>query len=505
MTGAPTLVELSGVSKSFGATRALRAVDLSLAMGEVHVLAGENGAGKSTLIRILSGVIRDFEGTLYFKRRRVLLEGPRAAQALGIATIHQELSLVGCLSIADNLALCSPESMWRPTSSGLRAQQARAALDTLGLDVDPKTLAQDLPLQQRQLVEIARALSQKAELLIMDEPTSALGDPGVKLLFSRIRQLRERNITIVFITHRMDEIYEIADRISVLRDGRLVETARARDLPREELVKKMVGRSIVSVAPQRPSTFLPKRLEVEGLSVRSTTSGPPLSDISFELRRGEVLGVAGLQGSGASELLFALGGALPRESGTLRLDGAVLSARTVREASAAGVILQPGDRSLSIFPELSPLENVTLASLQSFSRAGFIQKRIERRAVAQVTQRMAVTTVSLDSPACQLSGGNQQKLVLCRCLLAEPKLLLLDDPTRGIDIGAKADTYALISELSQQGVSVLLYSSELEELLQLSARILVLSRGRISTTLSHKPFRADALMKAAMGAASDVR
>jgi ABC-type sugar transport system ATPase subunit len=491
------LVALEAVGKSFGPTRALDAVSLELYPGEVHVLAGENGAGKSTLIRILSGAITDYEGMLRVGGRPARFSGPEAARTAGVATIHQELSLIGPMSVADNLLLAEPGGFWVPRS---RREQARRRLAGLGLQIDLDARVESLPISVQQQLEIARALMRDASALVMDEPTSALSDADAERLFERIEELRRQGRGILYISHRMEEIFRLADRISVLRDGRRVLTAAARQLDQGRLVSAMVGRSLEPPAPRSG----PKRGEIL-LSARSLARRGPvtLEEISFDLRSGEILGLAGIAGSGASTLLHALFGSLgPLDAGSVRLAGEPLSPRSPAASIRRGVVLLGSDRALSLIAELPITHNATLSSLRRFSRAGFVERGAERAAASAILGRLRLSTAELGAPVRQLSGGNQQKVALARCLLAEPRLLLLDEPTRGIDVGAKAEVHALIRELAAAGIGVLLVASEMEELLALSDRILVLYRGRIADRLERQEFSRERVLASAMGAAA---
>jgi ABC-type sugar transport system ATPase subunit len=489
---AEPLVELRGIGKSFGSTRALDGVSLEIRAGEVHVLAGENGAGKSTLIRVLSGAISDFDGELLVQGASVRLKNPAHALSAGIAAIHQELSLVGSLSVADNLALGSGTRPWSVRSPRADREHARRRLGELGLNVDPERRVESLPLSVQQELEIARALLRGARVIVMDEPTSALGEAEAERLFSRIGELVRRGAGVVYISHRMEEIFRLADRISVLRDGRLVLGCAAAELDRERLVRAMIGR-----APGETRAPVPAPAGQPVLEVRAESSG-----ISFALHPGEIVGLAGLAGSGASELLHALFGASGRiEPAELRLAGAPFVPESPRRSLARGLVLLGNDRRLTLVPELAVVQNATLSSLRRFSRKLLIERSAERDAARAELERLAVRGAGdLEGPVRRLSGGNQQKVALARCLLAEPRVLLLDEPTRGIDVGAKADVYRLMHELSERGVAILLVASELEELIALSHRVLVMHRGRIVDELGASEISRERIVASAMGA-----
>jgi ABC-type sugar transport system ATPase subunit len=474
------LCELRSVSKTFGATRALRDVSFDVASGEVHVLAGENGAGKSTLIKILSGALPEFEGQLLVNGAVQRFRSPDDAARAKIATIHQELSLVEPMSVVDNLFLGERPGLFSLASPAARLADAKRVLALMELDVDPRTPVERLPLSVRQLVEIARAIARDARVLVMDEPTSALSEPDARRLFEQVRRLRDEGRGVVFISHRMQEIFALADRITVLRDGTRVLTAPSRELDAQKLVNAMVGRVLEPAQVRSSVAHDDALLVVKGLSLRDTKSERALLDgVSFELRAGEVVGVAGLRGSGASELLHTLVGATPHAfAGEARLLGNAFAPGSPREALLAGAMLLPSDRRASVFPWLSVRENASLSSLEQASVWGFVQRKREDARVVELGKRVAITA-SLEALAGSLSGGNQQKVAIARCLLAQPKLLLCDEPTRGIDVAAKADVHALIRELARQGLGILFGSSELDELSVQCDRVLVFHRGRL--------------------------
>jgi ABC-type sugar transport system ATPase subunit len=503
-TTAEPIVALRGIRKSFGQVEVLHGVDFEVLPGEVHVVAGENGAGKSTLIRILAGAYDDFTGELLVGGRAHRFARPQDAVRAGIATIHQELSLVPSMSVSDNLFLGRELRGWLGWVD-FAAQDAAAEriLSEMELDVSPRQLVADLPLSSRQQLEIARAFAHDAPLLIFDEPTSALREHEVEALFARILDLRAQGRGIVYITHRMEEIYRLADRITVLRDGHVVGTAARDDLPADRLVRWMVGREMV-MEPTRPrERFDATALEVESLRVADSALRQRLlvDGVSFTLRRGEVLGLAGLQGSGTTEVLHALFGALGhRATVTARLYGERFAVRDPREAVARGVMLLTNDRKATgLAPDLTVTENVSLASLPRLSIAGWVRRGVERDAVSRLTGGFRLKLAALATPVRTLSGGNQQKVYLARCLLPEPRVLLLDEPTRGVDVGAKADIYRLMREWTGRGISILLITSEMEELLSLSDRILVMHRGRIAAEFTGVEASKERTLAAAMG------
>jgi ABC-type sugar transport system ATPase subunit len=506
------IVAMRAVRKSFGTAEVLHGVDFDVLPAEVHVLAGENGAGKSTLIRILAGVYDDYAGEVAVDGRPRRLAHPRDAVRAGIAAIHQELSLVPTMSVADNLFL--GRELRRPFGRvDFAAQEAEATriLGAMELDVSPRKLVAELPLSSQQLLEIARALARDARVFIFDEPTSALGEHEVEPLFARILELKRRGRGVVYITHRMEEIYRLADRITVLRDGRVVGSAVPQDLPPRELVQRMVGHA---PGPGRGGAAPPQRADQPALEVEALRVAHPelpdrfvLEGVSFSVRRGEIVGLAGLQGSGASEVLHALFGALGRRaSGRATVFGEPLAMRSPRESVARGLMLLTSDRKgTGLAPDLSVTHNISLASLPELSgRLGWVLRGREREAVASLARGFRLDAPSLDAPVRNLSGGNQQKAYLARCLLPGPRVLLLDEPTRGIDVGAKADIYELMRDWVGQGIAILLITSEMEELLALSDRVLVLHRGRLAAELPRADASKERVLAAAMGHGASV-
>jgi ABC-type sugar transport system ATPase subunit len=505
MEDARPLVEMRGIRKSFGPVEVLHGVDFTVRAGEVHVLAGENGAGKSTLIKILSGVYDDFSGEIRIDGRPCRFTRPSQAVEGGVATIHQELSLVPSMSISDNLFL-GQERAGTLSHVDFRLQESDAVeiLKDTELDYSPRHLVEDLPIAAQQTLEIARALARDASVIVFDEPTSALGEHEVEALFRRIQELRAQGRGIIYITHKMEEIYRLADRITVLRDGTISGSTPTSEMPPKELVRLMVGREVVVDQDPTPQPSQDIVLHVEGLRVAHPhiRTHSVVNGVSFALRRGEILGLAGLQGSGKSEVLHALFGALgARASGTAILSGEPLSLRDPRASVGRGLVLLTNDRkSLGLAPEMGVTHSVSLASLGRFSTwGGWMRRTEERRAVESLTQDFGLKTPSLDAPVRTLSGGNQQKAYLARCLLPAPRVLLLDEPTRGIDVGAKADIYDLIGGWVREGIAILLITSEMDELLALSHRILVLHRGRVEAELTSETASKDAILAAAMG------
>ncbi len=488
----PALLQMRAVTKRFPGVTALDAVDFDARAGEVHALMGENGAGKSTLMKILNGVYRQDEGEVVLDGVPAQLSGPRSAQALGLAIIHQELNQVAELSACENFFL--GRELRGPLGCldrrRMRAETLRW-LAELGLQLDPGRRLGDLRVAERQLLEIAKAISLRARVLVMDEPTTALSTEEVGQLFRVVRRLRAAGMAIIYISHRMDEIFAIADRITVLRDGRRVDSRPAPQFSRDSLIALMVGRELTQLYPQRAGRPGAEVLRLSGLCVRGGPGRQALRDVSLTVRGGEIVGLAGLLGAGRSEVLEAIYGVAERrrEGGELRLDGALRRLRSPRAAIAAGIGFVSEDRKgRSLVLVRSVRENTSLAALGRFGRAGLLHLGRELAQVAAAVRAMRVKTPSLDTAVAALSGGNQQKVVLARLLLSEPRVVLLDEPTQGIDVGAKAEIYAWIERQAQQGAALLLASSEMPELLALCDRIVVLCDGRVAGELA----RADA-------------
>ncbi|MCC7085019.1 MAG: sugar ABC transporter ATP-binding protein [Pirellulales bacterium] len=498
----PPLISIEGVSKRFPGVTALDDVSIDIAGGELHAIVGENGAGKSTLMKILAGVIGDFDGQLLLRNRPVRFAEPRAAEAAGVSIIHQELNLVEQLSVAANIFL-GREQRNRLGLLNERAMEREAAalLGEWECQISPRQLVGTLRVGDQQLIEIAKALSLNSEILIMDEPTSALSEAEVTRLDRVISRLRSRGVTILYISHKMEEVFRLADRITVLRDGKLVKTvARSETSPRE-VTHLMVGREIENARVGGDRQASVPVLEVHDLSLPwpGHARGWRFKDIRFSVHRGEIVGIAGLLGAGRTELLECLFGASGRPPvGEILLDGQPVQFDHPADARAAGVALVTEDRKrLGLFSHLTVAENITLCSLHEISRRGIISRRRERQAADATISQLAVKTPSRRAAVTSLSGGNQQKCIIGRWLLTKPKVLLLDDPTRGVDVGAKSELYRLIDGLCREGLGVIVTSSELPELLTLCNRILVLCEGRLTGEFNRAEATEQIIMEAA--------
>jgi ribose transport system ATP-binding protein len=480
--GAPPLLEMRGIVKTFPGVRALDGVDLDVRPGEVHCLLGQNGAGKSTLIKVLAGAHRPDEGEIRWQGRQVQLSSPTAAIDLGVSTIYQELDLVDGLSVAENVFLGHELSRSGFAQRAETRRRTEELLSRLGHAEIPATREVGrLPAAGKQIVSMARALSHETRLMIMDEPSAVLDQEEVGNLFRVIRQLTAQGVAVVYISHRLEEIREIGDRVTVLKDGATVATGLpARETPTGDLIRLMTGRSIEYVFPERAGVpdDAPVVLDVENLS----RSGE-FTDVSFTVRAGEVVGLAGLVGSGRSEILETVYGARRADGGSVRVGGRRVRNGSVQRAVAAGVGLAPEERkSQGLLLNESVARNISVASLTRFARSGFVLRGAERDAAQQQAQALDVRPPGVERPIRNLSGGNQQKVVLARWLLRGCRVLLLDEPTRGVDVGARSEIYTLVRRLADDGVAVVVVSSEVEEVLGLADRVLVISEGRVVRT-----------------------
>jgi ribose transport system ATP-binding protein len=501
------LLEASGISKSFPGVQALDDVALTVRRGRLHALLGENGAGKSTLMNILAGVFPPDRGQIALAGRPVRFRNPREAQAAGISIIFQELNLIPELSVAENIFLGrEPTSRLGLIDYRTMHRQSRALLDELELDVSPQTPVSRLRVGAQQVVEIAKALSFQSRVIIMDEPTSAITDQEIGVLFRIIRQLKERGVGIIYITHKLDELSHVADDVTVLRDGKLIGTAQFAQLTHDDMVRMMVGRELSDLFPKSSTEFGDEVLRVRRMSLQHPERKGDLvvGDVSFSVRRGEVVGLFGLMGAGRTELLQTIFGLHARTStGTVFVEGRPVRIRSPRDAIAAGLALAPEDRkSDALLLEMSVAENITLATLSSATRFGLLRPARERQIAEHYVGRLAVRTPSLRQLVRNLSGGNQQKVVLSKWLATDPKVLLLDEPTRGIDVNAKQEIYTLVDELARRGLGVMIVSSELPEILAVADRILVLCEGRITREFQRGEATEESALRAALPAGS---
>jgi len=488
---------MEAISKSFPGVQALRDVTFEVDRGEIHALVGENGAGKSTLMKILTGALARDEGIISLHGQPAEIATPSDAQALGISMIHQELSLIPYLTVGQNIYLGREPRARIPSFIKWSAlyDQAQELLDRLNVEVDARSEVAELRIAQQQMVEVAKALSLNADLIAMDEPTSALTERETDVLFEVMRSLRAQGVSIIFISHRLEEVFEIADRVTVLRDGQLIGTSPIAELDEDRVVQMMVGRELGEMYPKAEVERQALVLEATGLH-----DGRELRDVSLKLYRGEILGIAGLVGAGRTALAETLFGIRPAVSGEVRVEDKTVKISSPGEAIRLGMGFVPEDRKQQgLFMNLAVRENIMLSALDTVSRWGFVNSSKVDRLAKNEVERLDIRTPSLRQRVRNLSGGNQQKVIIARWLTLKPRVLILDEPTRGIDVGAKAEIHALMNQLAQEGVGVLMISSELPEVLGVSDRILVMHEGRITGEFSRNQATQDEIMRAATG------
>ena len=475
------VLELQKISKSFSGVEVLHEVPFSLIAGEVHALLGENGAGKSTLVKVMTGVHQADSGEIYLQGHRVHFSDARDSRQAGIAAIYQELSLFPDLDVAENIFVGR-----QPTTAVGRIDwrklytEAGELLTSLGVQIDLKKKARDLSIAQQQMVEIARAFSINARVLIMDEPTSTLTLNEVDDLFRLVHRLRDDGTAIIFISHRLEELFEIADRVTVLRDGSYVATRPINEVNRDDLIRMMVGRTITDMFPKQEVQTGEVVLKVESLSRPGS-----YQEISFELHKGEILGMAGLVGAGRTDVARAIFGIEPPESGTIKIEGLTINIDSPQRAIELGLIYVPEDRQRhGLVLQMNIVENISLPTLGEYAKNGWLQAEAEQAVAYQSARRMEVRANNVWQKVRELSGGNQQKVVLAKWLQTKPRILILDEPTRGIDVGTKAAVHALMGQLAAQGIAILMISSELPEVLGMSDRILVMRDGNVTAIIS---------------------
>lgn len=491
-----TILQFESITKRFPGVTALAGVSFSIEVGECHAIMGENGAGKSTLGKIVGGIYMADEGRILLDGKPVAFRSPREASAAGIAIVHQELAFCPNLSIAENLFLgCLPSrSGW--INSRKLYDDARRMLDAVGLSLDPRTEMSRLSTAQEQMVQIAAAVGRGARIIVFDEPTSSLSQPEVEVLFSLMQRLRADGVTMLYVSHRMEEIMRLCDRVSILRDGQYVTTLRTSETSTDEIVRHMIGRPLEAYFP-RHAAGTPGSAR---LAVNRFTGGGRFENVSFELHAGEIVGLAGLVGAGRSEVARAIFGIDPHDSGELHLDGLRVDFESPLDAIRAGVGLLPEDRKRqALVLAMDCKENLSLPTLEQLRRNGLIDHRAERNLASDYFAKLRVRAPGIDSAIAGLSGGNQQKIALAKWLARRCNVLLLDEPTRGVDVGAKAEIHALIDELATSGKAILLISSELPELLNLSTRIIVLADGKVVGELSRAEANQEKLMKLMAG------
>jgi rhamnose transport system ATP-binding protein len=482
METSPALLRAESITKAYAGVRALQGVSFDLHPGEVHALVGENGAGKSTLIKVMTGAIAADSGSIEVAGRRVTQLDPHAARALGIAPIYQQPALFPHLTVAENIALTlESERLWRRVDWPARRRLAHDLLDRVGARIDPDRPVETLSMPEQQIVEIARAIGADARVVIMDEPTASLDEREVAHLFAVIARLREHGAGIIYISHRLDEVFAIADRITVLRDGESAGTWPTRTIDRAQLIRVMVGRELSAVFPKREVAIGEHALAVRAL--RHRASG--VFDVSLSVRRGEILGLAGLVGSGRTEVAEILFGLRPAEAGDIWINGATVRITSPSQAIALGLAYVPEDRRQhGVVLDMSLASNTSLANLKGVARAGLINRNVERAAAAQYVDQLRIKASSVEAEVGSLSGGNQQKVALARWLATSPSVLILDEPTQGVDVASKAEIHGLMGALAARGLAIIMISSEMPEILGMSDRIAVMRAGTIRGTLT---------------------
>ncbi len=488
-----TLLEVRGLQKSFAGNIVLSGVDLSLAAGEVHAIVGENGAGKSTLIKLLAGVYQPDAGQIFMHGREMRLPSPRSAFDCGIVCIHQELSLAPHLSAEENIFLGHfPRTRLGTIDRRTVRQRTKELLDRLAISIDQKRPIGELSIAQQQMIEIAKAISLEAKVLILDEPTAVLDEPMVKTLFALLRRLKAQGIGVIFISHHLEEIFRVADRVTVLRDGSRTGQSAVADIDQNWLVARMIGRDFPAHAlHSRKSGEL--ALELTGLSLHGA-----FADVTFSVRQGEIVGLAGLVGAGRSEVAQAIVGVVRPTAGQIRVFGREVRISDPNVAAHLGIAYVTEDRkAFGLLPNRAVRENATISNLARFSRFGLLQLGQEKSFVRGIIERLDVRLSGMEAEIQNLSGGNQQKVLIGRALAVEPRILIFDEPTRGVDIGAKSEIYKFIEEIVAGGVAVVLISSELEEILRLADRVIVMRRGRIAATLPRAEANETNIMRAA--------
>jgi rhamnose transport system ATP-binding protein len=491
------LLRAIGIEKSYAGVHALKQASFELHAGEVHALIGENGAGKSTLIKIITGAVTPDAGEIQLSGKAITHNSPRVAKQSGIAAIYQQPALFPELSVAENIAIGLEESaFWSRVDWRARREKAAKLLARVGAKVDLTTEAGDLTMPQQQLVEIARALGAAAKVLIMDEPTASLSEEDTRNLFAVIRDLRAKGVGIIYISHRLEELSLIADRVTVLRDGQTIDTHAMSEVNRQQLIQLMVGRELSAVYPKQKVQLGKVTLELRG--VGCSASG--VHDVDLSIRAGEIVSLAGLVGAGRTELARTIFGLTPADEGAVLIRGKRVTIENAGQAISLGIAYVPEDRRRhGVILDLAISANITLASLNQFSRAGALNFQREKEVAADYTRRLGIKTPTIFAPVTTLSGGNQQKVALSRWLLTKPSVLILDEPTQGVDVGAKSEVHALMTELAAQGVAILLISSELPEVLGMSDRIAVMYDGTIAAMLDRAEATQEKILALALG------
>ena len=496
---ASNVLELKGISKSFPGVKALTDVEFNVRKGEILALVGENGAGKSTLMKILSGSYKKDTGTVIFDGREVNVSSPKEAERLGLSIIHQELNILDGITVAENIFLGRQPKKHGVVDWKQMNRQAKELFETLDIHIDVTRKVRGLSVAQKQMIEIAKAVSYDTKLVIMDEPTSSLTDQETRILFRIIRDLKRKNVAVIFISHRMDEIFEICDRATVLRDGQCIGTRDLKDTTREDLIVMMIGRELTKQYPERNVSIGDQLLRVEDLS-----DGKKVKHISFSVRAGEVLGFAGLVGSGRTETMRLVFGADRRASGDIYLEGARLNIRTPGDSVASHIAFVTEDRKAEGLLMRQPVKNnIVMVSLDKIKKRRVLNMKMERETARKYVNDLKIVTPTIYQKAMFLSGGNQQKVVVAKWLFSDAKVIILDEPTRGIDVGAKREIYEIINQLAGEGKAIIVVSSEMEEIMGISDRILVMHEGKIAGELQKEEFSQRTISGYAIGGGGD--
>lgn len=492
------MLKMEGVSKSFPGVKALDNVNITAYGGEVTALMGENGAGKSTLMKILSGVYQKDEGRIFIQGQEVDIKGIKSAEEFGVTIIHQELSVINNLTVCENIFLGNEKfnKRSRKIDKKLLVERSKMFLKQIGCNVDPNELVSNLNVGEKQMIEIAKALTKNAGVIIMDEPTTALTDVETRQLFKVIDSLKKKGIAIIYISHRMEEIFEICDRVEVLRDGKYAGNALIKDIDNDKLITMMVGRKIEDQFPYRETKKGKTILEVKNLS-----ADIGINNINFEVKEGEILGIAGLMGSGRTELAKTIFGAYKKSSGTVKINGKELSGGKIDEAIKNGICYLSEDRKKEgCVLSLSVADNMTISNLRSYeNKFGAINKKAEIDEINEYIKKIRIKTPNSKQLMKNLSGGNQQKVILAKWLMLHPEVLIIDEPTKGIDVGAKKEIYELLNELKEKGKAIIIISSDMPEVLGISDRILVMSEGKLTGEVKREEATQEKIMKLAVG------
>lgn len=497
-------LEMKGIMKEFPGVRALDNVTFSVRKGEIHALCGENGAGKSTLMKVLSGVYPHgtYDGQIFIDGKEVQFKSIKESQDAGIAIIYQELALVGEMSVAENLFLSHDFMREKIINWNKIYAEAQKWLDHIGLNIDPQTKVNQLTVGKQQLIEITKALTKKTDILILDEPTAALTESDVDILMQLLNDLRSKGVTCIYISHKLGEVMSIADSVTILRDGQTISTDPIEELTEDKIVTKMVGRELTELFPYEPHSISDENiLEVRNYTTIDNTGKKIINDVTFSLKKGEILGFSGLMGAGRSELFISLFGSFKgKKTGTVLIDGKETNIKKPADAIKEGLAYVSEDRKrYGLVLGMDITQNTTLAALNKVMKLNVIDHALEVKSADEITKRMKLKAPNLEAKVGQLSGGNQQKVVLSKWLMNDPKILILDEPTRGIDVGAKYEIYKIINELVEQGVGIVIISSELPEVLGMSDRILVMSEGRITGEFLREEATEEKIMMCATG------